>query len=170
LKHHDDRGDHILVDNHFNITAIIDWEYASIEVRDFAFSSHCMMWPVADFYNGKNNLSCEEIEFASISESVDAAIWLTFFSKDANGSDSLFSVSENMSSDPQEFQNLSQGLRAALLDECEPEKLEPYGGPKRSRSMRAPTNSRRDWSMKISPVLQCRIDQCLSLTPWPAYH
>lgn len=28
LKHADDKGDHILVDEHFNITGIIDWEWA----------------------------------------------------------------------------------------------------------------------------------------------
>jgi hypothetical protein len=126
LKHHDDRGDHILVDNHFNITAIIDWEYASIEVRDFAFSSHCIMWPAADFYNGKNNLSREEIEFASIFRKRGRSDMADILLKGRRWQRFLVSVSENMSSGPQEFQNLFQGLRAALLDECEPEKLVPY--------------------------------------------
>lgn len=31
LKHYDDKGDHILVDDDFNITGIIDREFASVE-------------------------------------------------------------------------------------------------------------------------------------------
>lgn len=43
LKHYDDNGDHILVDDDCNITGIIDWEFASAEAKDLAFSSPCMM-------------------------------------------------------------------------------------------------------------------------------
>lgn len=66
LKHNDDKGDHLLVDHDARITGIIDWEYTSTEVRKLAFSSPCMMWPVRNFYNGYNNLSAEELEFAGI--------------------------------------------------------------------------------------------------------
>ena len=66
LKHNDDKGDHLLINKDFDITAIIDWEYASTEVKELAFTSPCMMWPVGDFYDGKNNMSPEELEFASI--------------------------------------------------------------------------------------------------------
>jgi hypothetical protein len=58
LKHFDDKGDHILVDADFNITGIIDWE--------FALGTPCMIWPVGEFYKGKNELSAEEIEFVEI--------------------------------------------------------------------------------------------------------
>lgn len=68
LKHFDDKGDHILVDTDFNITGIIDWEFASAEPKALAFSTPCMLWPVGDFYDGKAELSAEEIEFAEIFE------------------------------------------------------------------------------------------------------
>lgn len=53
LKHFDDKGDHILIDEQYNITGIIDWEFASTESTNLAFSASCMMWPVGDFYDGK---------------------------------------------------------------------------------------------------------------------
>lgn len=64
LKHADDKGDHILVNNDFEIVGIIDWEWCSTASKDVAFSSPCMMWPVAAFYDGSNELAKEELFFA----------------------------------------------------------------------------------------------------------
>lgn len=66
LKHFEDKGDHILIDDEYNITGIIDWEFASTECKAYAFSSPCMMWPVAEYYDGKNELSPDELEFADM--------------------------------------------------------------------------------------------------------
>jgi hypothetical protein len=66
MKHADDKGDHILIDKDYNITGIIDWEFASTETKKYAFSSPCMMWPVQKYYNGSNDLSREECEFAQM--------------------------------------------------------------------------------------------------------
>ncbi|KAI4726112.1 hypothetical protein E4T49_06137 [Aureobasidium sp. EXF-10728] len=66
IKHADDKGDHILVDEDYNITGIIDWEFASTETKRLAFSSPCMMWPVQKYYDGSNDLSQEEHEFAQM--------------------------------------------------------------------------------------------------------
>ena len=33
LRHFEDKGDHILVDSDYNITGIIDWEFASTEMK-----------------------------------------------------------------------------------------------------------------------------------------
>jgi aminoglycoside phosphotransferase (APT) family kinase protein len=66
LKHADDKGDHILIDEDYNITGIIDWEFASTETKSLAFSSPCMMWPVQKYYDGSNDLSQEEYEFAQM--------------------------------------------------------------------------------------------------------
>ena len=68
LKHGEDKGDHIMVDADFNITGIIDWECTTTEPKALAFSTPCMLFPVADFYDGKNNLSAEETEFAGLLE------------------------------------------------------------------------------------------------------
>lgn len=39
LKHADDKGDHILVDDDFNMTGIIDWEWAHTAPPAYAFNS-----------------------------------------------------------------------------------------------------------------------------------
>ncbi|KAF8351995.1 hypothetical protein F5887DRAFT_1268545 [Amanita rubescens] len=51
LKHMDDKGDHILVDDEFRIVGIIDWEWAQITTCSEA---------------GSNELSPEEVEFISV--------------------------------------------------------------------------------------------------------
>ena len=66
LKHPDDKGDHILVDDFFNIVGIIDWEWTQTVSKAEAFSSPCMMWPVGDFYDGSNELAADEIRMAAI--------------------------------------------------------------------------------------------------------
>ncbi|KAI0884291.1 uncharacterized protein GGS22DRAFT_165294 [Annulohypoxylon maeteangense] len=66
LKHADDKGDHILVNADFEITGIIDWEWCSTASREEAFSSPCMMWPVAAFYDGSNELADEELLLARV--------------------------------------------------------------------------------------------------------
>jgi hypothetical protein len=66
LKHPDDKGDHILVDESFNIVGIIDWEWTRTVSKEEAFSSPCIMWPVGGFYEGSNELSGEEVWFVEI--------------------------------------------------------------------------------------------------------
>lgn len=66
LKHYDDKGDHILIDEKHNITGIIDWEFASMDSKELAFSSPCTVWPVGKFYEGNNDLAEDEIRFAAI--------------------------------------------------------------------------------------------------------
>jgi len=68
LKHADDKGDHILVDEDFNITGIIDWEWAHTASPAHAFNSPIGLLPVADFYNGANSLGNDEIVFARLLE------------------------------------------------------------------------------------------------------
>ncbi|RTE72690.1 hypothetical protein BHE90_012886 [Fusarium euwallaceae] len=68
LKHADDKGDHILVDEHFNITGIIDWEWAHTASPAHAFTSPIGFLPVADFYCGKNSLGNDEVVFARLLE------------------------------------------------------------------------------------------------------
>ena len=68
LKHFDDKGDHIMIDEEYNITGLIDWEFASAEAKELAFSAPCMMWPVGKFYDGDNSLTEDEVRFATIFE------------------------------------------------------------------------------------------------------
>ncbi|KAI1472459.1 uncharacterized protein F4812DRAFT_408975 [Daldinia caldariorum] len=68
LKHADDKGDHIMVDEDFNITGIIDWEWAHTAPPIHAFNSPIGLLPVGEFYQGKNNLGGDEITFAHVLE------------------------------------------------------------------------------------------------------
>ncbi|KAL4788947.1 hypothetical protein BDV19DRAFT_374874 [Aspergillus venezuelensis] len=66
LKHPDDKGDHILINDSFDIVGLIDWEWTRTVSRAEAFCSPCMLWPVAEFYNGSNELAAEELRLAAI--------------------------------------------------------------------------------------------------------
>ncbi|KAJ8127627.1 hypothetical protein O1611_g6006 [Lasiodiplodia mahajangana] len=68
LKHADDKGDHILVDEDYNITGIIDWEWAHTAPPSCAFNSPIVLLHVADFYNGVNDISQNETIFARLLE------------------------------------------------------------------------------------------------------
>lgn len=66
LKHPDDKGDHILVNDSFDIVGVIDWEWTQTVSKAEAFSSPCMMWPVGEFYDGSNELAAEELRLAAV--------------------------------------------------------------------------------------------------------
>ncbi|KAJ5356063.1 hypothetical protein N7517_010672 [Penicillium concentricum] len=66
LKHPDDKGDHILVNDCFDIVGVIDWEWTQTVSKVEAFCSPCMMWPVAEFYSGFNELTADELRLAAI--------------------------------------------------------------------------------------------------------
>ncbi|KAI8628610.1 hypothetical protein F5Y19DRAFT_464980 [Xylariaceae sp. FL1651] len=66
LKHADDKGDHIFVNADFDIVGVIDWEWCSAVSKEEAFSSPCMLWPVAAFYDGSNELADEELLLARV--------------------------------------------------------------------------------------------------------
>lgn len=68
LRHADDKGDHIFVDDEFNITGIIDWEWAFTTPKSSAFNSLIGLLPVKDFYEGINDIGEGEIVFAEILE------------------------------------------------------------------------------------------------------
>lgn len=68
LRHADDKGDHILIDSEYNLTGIVDWEWAHTEPKSAAFKSPIMLLPVADFYNGVNSTGKEESAFANTLE------------------------------------------------------------------------------------------------------
>jgi hypothetical protein len=68
LKHADEKGDQILVDDEFNITGIIDWEWAHTDSKSGAFNSPIVLLPVADFYAGENSIGEDEVFFAKCFE------------------------------------------------------------------------------------------------------
>lgn len=137
LKHFDDKGDHVLVDEGFNITGIIDWEFASAEPKALAFSSPCMLWPVGDFYDGSNRLSPEELELAAAFEHRGRNDMACLVRNGRKMQRYLFFNGGGVSQEQEEFEAMFQGLRAAWAgDECQPgpyqtwkaEALEKYAG------------------------------------------
>jgi hypothetical protein len=117
IKHADDKGDHILIDEDYNITGIIDWEFASTEANNSAFSSPCMMWPVQEYYDGSNALSQEEQEFAQMFRRraredmaqmiLQGRAWQRF----------LFFLGSAGTHPPDDFEGLFQGLRRSFEGE-----------------------------------------------------
>jgi Phosphotransferase enzyme family len=67
LKHMDDKGDHILVDEEsLRIVGIIDWEWAQTTTQSEAFAAPLGLLDVGTYYSGSNELSREELELVSI--------------------------------------------------------------------------------------------------------
>ena len=116
LKHYDDKGDHILVDEDFNITGIIDWEFASTEPKALAFSSPCMLWPVGDFYAGSNKLAPEEVEFALIFERRGREDLANIVRSGRKMQRYFFFNGGGVSREQNEFEALFQGLRASWAE------------------------------------------------------
>lgn len=60
LKHMDDKGDHMLVDDDFQITGIIDWTFARTVPAYEAFGPSLMSANTTDIFNGNPGLSEED--------------------------------------------------------------------------------------------------------------
>ncbi|KAK2740301.1 hypothetical protein FQN57_006181 [Myotisia sp. PD_48] len=69
LKHADDKGDHILVDDNYNVTGVIDWEWAYTTSMSAAFNSPVGFLHVSEFYKGVTNIGDDELKFVEILES-----------------------------------------------------------------------------------------------------
>jgi hypothetical protein len=59
----DGYGDQIPVDDEFNITDIIDWEWAHTDSKSGAFNPQIVLLPVADFYAGEKSIGEDEMFF-----------------------------------------------------------------------------------------------------------
>jgi hypothetical protein len=114
IKHFDDKGDHIFVDDEHNITGIIDWEFASTESKPFAFSSPCMMWPVGGYYEGINPLSAEEMEFANMFRSLGRKDMAQIILQSRKYQRFMFLLGTAVSVERKEFEDLFQALRQTL--------------------------------------------------------
>ncbi|TFK51545.1 hypothetical protein OE88DRAFT_1560816 [Heliocybe sulcata] len=68
LRHMDDKGDHILIDDDGNITGIIDWEWAQTTCEAQAFCAPFFLLDIVSYYDGSNELSEYEEVFAEVLE------------------------------------------------------------------------------------------------------
>ncbi|RDL39693.1 uncharacterized protein BP5553_04033 [Venustampulla echinocandica] len=66
LKHVDDKGGHLLVDEQLNITGIIDWQMARIIPRHEAFGPSLVTADMASLCNGKSSFSPNDLVLADI--------------------------------------------------------------------------------------------------------
>ncbi|KIH94566.1 hypothetical protein SPBR_05934 [Sporothrix brasiliensis 5110] len=115
LKHYDDKGDHLLVDADFNITGVIDWEWASVEAKPYAFGSPCMLWPVGEFYEGSNILAANETLFAELMSSRGGRDDLATLVRDGRPWQRyLFFLGGGLPSTLDEFEPLFRGLQNAF--------------------------------------------------------
>lgn len=79
LKHVDDKGDHILVDEKLNITGIIDWQMARVVPPCEAFGPSLVTADMNALCNGKVCLSTEDVSLANALQrcgSPDLAAWM----------------------------------------------------------------------------------------------
>jgi len=114
LKHYDDKGDHILVDDDFNITGIIDWEFASAETRELAFATPCLMWPVREYYQGSNELAAEETRFAAMFDRRGRHDMGDLVRRGRRWQRYLFFLGGSLPRTVGEFESLFQGLRKSF--------------------------------------------------------
>lgn len=117
LKHFDEKGDHIMVDEEFNITGIMDWEFASPEPKALAFSSACMLWLVGDFYAGSNRLRPEEMELAAIFERRGRKDMASLIRSGRKMQRYLFFNGGGVSHSQEGFESMFQGMRAAWAED-----------------------------------------------------
>ncbi|KAE8327304.1 hypothetical protein BDV39DRAFT_215217 [Aspergillus sergii] len=76
IKHVDDKGDHLVVDDELNITGIIDWQMARVVPASEAFGPSLVTAEMGDIYNGESSLTIHDhalICFLKVKESADLA-------------------------------------------------------------------------------------------------
>ncbi|KAJ3567795.1 hypothetical protein NPX13_g6649 [Xylaria arbuscula] len=64
LKHVDDKGDHLLVDDDYNITAVIDWQFARFVPTCEAFGSSLFTADMSKLYSSSTGLSADDSRLA----------------------------------------------------------------------------------------------------------
>ncbi|KAJ6037296.1 hypothetical protein N7540_001575 [Penicillium herquei] len=74
LKHTDDKGDHIMVDDEYNITGIIDWTYARVVPAFEAFGPSLLTADTNSLFTGIAGLSSNEKLMADIFRSMGEAL------------------------------------------------------------------------------------------------
>ncbi|KAK7513196.1 hypothetical protein IWZ03DRAFT_401420 [Phyllosticta citriasiana] len=99
LKHVDDKGDHIFIDDDFKITGVIDWEWAHVMPKAIAFNSPMVLMPLA---------------FAQMLEERDSPILAQCVRKGKLQHQFAFCCSFDLARDWDGFLGIFRGLLAAL--------------------------------------------------------
>ncbi|KAF4418775.1 hypothetical protein CFRS1_v014972 [Colletotrichum fructicola] len=114
LKHPDDKGDHILVNDDFAIVGIIDWEWTKTVSRAEAFCSPSMMWPISKFYAGSNELAQDELRLAEVFRERGRKDLSEYILTGRKVQRFFFAMGSESPSDVSNFTSLFAGLREAF--------------------------------------------------------
>ncbi|KAI1351803.1 hypothetical protein F5Y01DRAFT_324870 [Xylaria sp. FL0043] len=125
LKHVDDKGDHILVDENYNITAIIDWQFARFVPACEAFGPSLFTADMGNLYNpSSTGLSEDDISLANFLEQKGRGDLAAF----AGGSDLVrrfhFGLASGLSRS--EVLRMIGAILSLLGDEITEDKLENW--------------------------------------------
>lgn len=66
IKHVDDKGDHVMVDEELNITGIIDWQMARVVPADEAFGPSLVTAEMGDIYKGISSMTIHDCALARL--------------------------------------------------------------------------------------------------------
>ncbi|KEQ59546.1 uncharacterized protein M437DRAFT_78000 [Aureobasidium melanogenum CBS 110374] len=110
LKHADDKGSHILVDEEMNITGIIDWEWAFTTTEHLAFNSPMLLLPTWDFFQGLGRIGEEEQLFAKCLEAKGASDMASFVREGRKHHQFAFLCTFDLGISFQDLQSLFGGL------------------------------------------------------------
>ncbi|KAK8008292.1 hypothetical protein PG991_010843 [Apiospora marii] len=122
LKHPDDKGDHLLVNDAYDIVALIDWEGARTAPKEEAFASPSFTWPVAAFHAGAADLAAAEVRLARLYDARDRPD-LTRCVLDGRRVQRLAFAVDNLNSGARDARALFRGLRLAFDEGEEGEDL-----------------------------------------------
>lgn len=73
IKHVDDKGDHLMVDDELNIVGIIDWQMARVVPASEAFSPSLVTAEMGDIYDGESSLTVHDLALAGFLKAKGAA-------------------------------------------------------------------------------------------------
>ncbi|KAK4652327.1 hypothetical protein QC762_610150 [Podospora pseudocomata] len=114
LKHADEKMDHILVDEEYNITGIIDWESAFTAPAFVAFNTPMGILPVKDFYDGVDTLGEHEDGFLDILRSKGGQVFSNVGRHGRLLHRFLFCIGFDIVKYRDDFETLFQGLREGV--------------------------------------------------------
>lgn len=82
IKHVDDKGDHLMVDEELNIVGIIDWQMARVVPASEAFGPSLVTAKMGDIYDGVSSLTIHDHALAHFLNAKGAADLADIMSKD----------------------------------------------------------------------------------------
>ncbi|KAJ5714556.1 uncharacterized protein N7483_011737 [Penicillium malachiteum] len=82
IKHVDDKGDHIMVDDELNIVGIIDWQMARVVPANEAFGPSLVTAEMSDIYDGISSLTVQDQALARLLREKGAGHLADIMSKD----------------------------------------------------------------------------------------